>query len=82
MFGNYFSVLHTLSARLEITVLPLKEAGGEQTGNPSILDDVFEKFVNGSSLFKDREALRHDYLPERFYIQVLFIRLQIILMQI
>jgi cell division control protein 6 len=31
--------------------------------NTSILDDVFEKFVNGSGLFKDREALRHDYLP-------------------
>ena len=32
---------------------------------PSILDDVFEKFVNGPKLFTDREALRHDYLPER-----------------
>ena len=32
-------------------------------GNPNILDDVFEKFVNGSGLFKDREVLRHDYLP-------------------
>src|SRR4030042_1268561 len=31
--------------------------------NASILDDVFEKFVNGSGLFKDREVLRHDYLP-------------------
>ena len=34
-------------------------------GNPSIIDDVFEKFVNGAKLFKDREVLRHDYLPER-----------------
>jgi archaeal cell division control protein 6 len=34
-------------------------------GNPSILDDVFEKFVNGSHLFKDREVLRHDYLPDK-----------------
>jgi cell division control protein 6 len=34
-------------------------------GNPSILDDVFERFVNGSTLFKDREALRHDYLPDK-----------------
>ena len=32
--------------------------------NPSILDDVFEKFINGNNLFKDREVLRHDYLPE------------------
>jgi cell division control protein 6 len=30
-----------------------------------ILDGVFEKFVNGASLFKDREVLRHDYLPEK-----------------
>jgi cell division control protein 6 len=33
--------------------------------NPNILDDVFEKFVNGTKLFKDREVLRHDYLPEK-----------------
>jgi cell division control protein 6 len=30
-----------------------------------ILDDVFEKFVNNTRVFKDREVLRHDYLPER-----------------
>ncbi len=34
-------------------------------GNPNVLDDVFESFVNGVKLFKDREVLRHDYLPER-----------------
>lgn len=34
-------------------------------GNPNILDDVFEKFVNGAKLFKDREVLRHDYIPEK-----------------
>jgi archaeal cell division control protein 6 len=34
-------------------------------GNPNILDDVFEKFVNEAKLFKDREVLRHDYLPEK-----------------
>ena len=33
--------------------------------NSNILDDVFEKFVNGAKLFKDREVLRHDYLPEK-----------------
>ena len=31
----------------------------------TILDGVFEKFVNGVKLFKDREVLRHDYLPEK-----------------
>jgi len=31
----------------------------------NILDDVFEKFVNAATLFKDREVLRHDYLPDR-----------------
>ncbi|NLF88178.1 AAA family ATPase [Candidatus Bathyarchaeota archaeon] len=31
----------------------------------SILDDVFDSFVNGAKLFKDREVLRHDYLPEK-----------------
>jgi archaeal cell division control protein 6 len=34
-------------------------------GNSSVLDDVFDNFVNGAKLFKDREVLRHDYLPER-----------------
>lgn len=33
--------------------------------NSSILDDVFDSFVNGVKLFKDREVLRHDYLPEK-----------------
>ncbi len=34
-------------------------------GNTNVLDDVFDSFVNGAKLFKDREVLRHDYLPER-----------------
>jgi len=34
-------------------------------GNPKILDDVFENFMNSAKLFKDREVLRHDYLPEK-----------------
>jgi cell division control protein 6 len=30
-----------------------------------ILDGVFEKFVSNTGVFKDREVLRHDYLPDR-----------------
>jgi cell division control protein 6 len=33
--------------------------------NTNILDDVFEKFVNNIKIFKDREVLRHDYLPDK-----------------
>ena len=33
--------------------------------NPTLLDDLFEKFVNSEKIFKDREVLRHDYIPER-----------------
>ncbi|MCS7115237.1 MAG: ORC1-type DNA replication protein [Nitrososphaerota archaeon] len=33
--------------------------------NTNLLDEVFNRFVNGSNIFKDREVLRHDYLPER-----------------
>ena len=33
--------------------------------NQNVLDDVFNSFVNGVKLFKDREVLRHDYIPER-----------------
>lgn len=29
----------------------------------NLLDDVFEDFLNNKQLFKDREVLRHDYLP-------------------
>lgn len=31
----------------------------------SVLDDVFDSFVKGAKLFKDREVMRHDYLPDR-----------------
>ena len=34
-------------------------------GDHNILDEVFEKFVSNTRIFKDREVLRHDYLPER-----------------
>lgn len=30
-----------------------------------ILDDVFRKFVDNARIFKNREVLRHDYLPDR-----------------
>ncbi len=30
----------------------------------NILDEAFEKFVGNSKIFKDREVLRHDYLPD------------------
>jgi cell division control protein 6 len=31
----------------------------------SVLDEVFEKFVKNTGIFKDREVLRHDYLPDK-----------------
>ncbi len=34
-------------------------------GNSNVLDDVFENFVNRINLFKDREVLRHDYIPDK-----------------
>jgi cell division control protein 6 len=30
-----------------------------------ILDDVFKTFVTNANIFRDREVLRHDYLPDR-----------------
>ena len=30
-----------------------------------ILDEVFKKFVYNNKIFKDREVLRHDYLPDK-----------------
>src|SRR4030066_1179749 len=61
---DYFSVLHPLSSPREIKVLPMQNGEGIM-GNPNILDDVFEKFVNGVKIFKDREILRHDYFPNK-----------------
>ena len=57
--------MYPLSVPHEITVLPLRNERDGIMGNSSVLDDVFENFVNGVKLFKDREVLRHDYLPER-----------------
>ena len=34
-------------------------------GNSNVLDDVFDNFVKSAKVFKDREVLRHDYLPEK-----------------
>ena len=33
--------------------------------NNNVLDDVFEKFINNIKIFKNREVLRHDYLPDK-----------------
>lgn len=32
----------------------------------NVLDEVFERFIKNERIFKDREVLRHDYLPDRF----------------
>lgn len=34
-------------------------------GDSNVLDDVFDKFVNGATIFSNRDVLRHDYLPDR-----------------
>ena len=31
---------------------------------PNTLDDVFDRFLNSTHIFKDRKVLRHDYVPE------------------
>lgn len=33
--------------------------------NNNVLDEIFERFLKGSSIFKNREVLRHDYIPEK-----------------
>ncbi|MGD8544962.1 MAG: orc1/cdc6 family replication initiation protein [Candidatus Bathyarchaeota archaeon] len=33
--------------------------------NPDFLDDVFDRFSSAACVFRDREVLRHDYIPER-----------------
>jgi cell division control protein 6 len=41
------------------------EIEGFRLDNNDILTNVFRKFVNNSRIFKDREVLRHDYIPEK-----------------
>ena len=65
MFCNQFFVLYALSGSLEISVVPLKKRRSGRLANQDVLDGVFESFVNGFKLFKDREVLRHDYIPEK-----------------
>ncbi len=38
---------------------------GKGMSNANVLDDVFNKFFNERGIFKDREVLRHDYLPDK-----------------
>ena len=33
--------------------------------NMSTLDEVFDRFLNGNTIFRNREVLRHDYVPEK-----------------
>jgi cell division control protein 6 len=55
----------TYSFHAETEALLLKLQGGKQTDNANMLDEVFERFVKSTKIFKDREVLRHDYLPDR-----------------
>ncbi len=44
----------------------MREASGEgamHMEKKDVLDDVFDKFLGGKQIFKDREALRPDYIP-------------------
>ena len=34
-------------------------------GESGVLDDVFEYFLKSTPIFKDRNVLRHDYIPDR-----------------
>ena len=31
----------------------------------TVLDDVFQRFLKGTTFFRDREVLRHDYIPDK-----------------
>ena len=35
------------------------------SANHTMLEDVFQRFLKGSNIFKDRDVLRHDYVPEK-----------------
>jgi len=38
--------------------------GSDMDDKKNVLDEVFDKFLRGSTVFRNREVLRHDYVPE------------------
>jgi len=38
--------------------------GSKMDDKKNVLDEVFDKFLRGSTVFTNREVLRHDYVPE------------------
>jgi len=38
---------------------------GMLVGDIDVLDKVFDRFIANASIFKDREVLHHDYIPDR-----------------
>jgi cell division control protein 6 len=55
----------TLKVKAFPSTANLKKGRNEIMNNTNILDQVFNKFFNSTSVFRDREVLRHDYLPEK-----------------
>jgi len=45
--------------------LPLGLGDEAAVGDIDVLDKVFDRFISNTSIFKDREVLHHDYLPNR-----------------
>jgi cell division control protein 6 len=51
-------------SRGRTAITPQNSFGGTMN-DPALLDDVFDKFIGSTSIFRDREVLRHDYMPVR-----------------
>jgi cell division control protein 6 len=44
--------------------LPLVSVGGDEMTQPPKLDKLFDKFLQGQAIFKERDALRPTYVPD------------------
>jgi len=65
----YFFIQKSLFFPVESGVLQVHLLKGDSSTvekiKIDILDDVFERFLNNFQLFRDRDVLRHDYIPKR-----------------
>lgn len=59
--------MHCNASPYGILLLPVEnvKSGVIRMDETTVLDDVFRRFLRGASLFRDREVLRHDYIPDK-----------------
>ena len=61
----FFCTRHFICSTRNTYVTSAKKGAKQVGDNYDILDNVFENFIKGPTIFRNRDVLRHDYLPDR-----------------